>query len=144
MKNIVKVGLIGFGTVGTGVAKILYGLEKPHLRGRAFGIELERIVDLDITTDRGVDVPQSVLTTRVEDILDDPEIRIVIELIGGYEPARTFTLRAFEKGKSVVTANKALIAKYGCELFNAAGQGPVRQLLLVLFLPAADSHCPSH
>lgn len=120
MKQIVKIGLIGFGTVGTGVARILYGSQKSRKRGYGFDIELVKIADLDITTDRGTAVPGGVLTTRVEDILDDPDIGIVIELIGGYEPAREFTLRAFENDKSVVTANKALIAGHGCELFRAA------------------------
>ncbi|HUT62901.1 MAG TPA: homoserine dehydrogenase [Anaerolineae bacterium] len=125
MKHTVKLGLIGFGTVGTGVAKILYGSQKPHLRGRSFDIELVKISDLDITTNRGVDVPVGVLTTDVNEILNDPEISIVIELIGGYEPARTFTLEAFAQGKSVVTANKALIAKHGSELFRAAAKANV-------------------
>ncbi|MFC1528781.1 homoserine dehydrogenase [Candidatus Latescibacterota bacterium] len=120
MKDVVKVGLVGFGTVGSGVAKILYGQQKPYLRGRAFGLELVKIADIDIGADRGIAVPEGALTTRVEEILDDPEIDIVIELIGGYEPARQITLTAFEKGKSVVTANKALIAKHGSELFRAA------------------------
>ncbi|MBT4485141.1 MAG: homoserine dehydrogenase, partial [Candidatus Latescibacteria bacterium] len=125
MKDIVKVGLIGFGTVGAGVAKIMCGQQKPHLRGRAFCLDLIKIADLDITTDRGVDVPEGALTTRIEDILDDPEIDIIIELIGGYEPARQITLTAFEKGKSVVTANKALVAKHGSELFRAATRANV-------------------
>ena len=125
MRNVVKVGLIGFGTVGTGVARILCGAEKPHHRGRSFELELARIADLDITTDRGITVPKDILTTRADDILDDPDVAIVIELIGGYEPAREFTLRAFEKGKSVVSANKALIAKHGSELFRAAAKADV-------------------
>ncbi len=120
MKRKVKAGLIGFGTVGAGVARLLFGAEKPFLRGRNFELELSKIADLDITRDRGVAIPEGVLTTDANVILNDPSIDIVIELIGGYEPARSFTLRAFERGKSVVTANKALIALHGTELFNAA------------------------
>jgi len=120
MERTVKVGLIGFGTIGAGVAKILLDDGKPHLRGRDFGIELVRIADLDITTDRGVAVPTCILTTNAGDVLDDPAIDIVVELIGGYDPARPFTLRAFENGKSVVTANKALVARHGSELFEKA------------------------
>jgi len=120
MKNIVKIGLIGFGTVGTGVAKILLSSKKPHLRGLNFGLELVKIADLDITTDRGIAIPEGILTTSAEEVLNDPDISIIIELIGGYEPAKSYTLKAFENGKSVVTANKALVAKYGKELFSAA------------------------
>lgn len=122
MKDAIKIGLIGFGTVGTGVVKIMLGAEKPHLRGRNFGLELVKIADLDITTDRGISLPDGILTTNAEEVLNDPEINIIIELIGGYEPAKSFTLKAFENGKSVVTANKALVAKYGKELFSAAAK----------------------
>jgi len=120
MKHIVKVGLIGFGTVGTGVAKIMTGIEKPYLKGCNFGLELVKIADLDITRDRGITLPEGILTTNAEEIIDNSEIDIIIELIGEYEPAKSYTLRAFEHGKSVVTANKALVARYGKELFEAA------------------------
>ncbi|MFC1693385.1 homoserine dehydrogenase [Candidatus Latescibacterota bacterium] len=125
MKKTVKVGLIGFGVVGTGVAKIIFSCSKPYLRGRVFDIEMVKIADLDITTDRDIPVGDGILTTNADDILDDPDIAVVIELIGGYEPARSFTLKAFEKGKSVVTANKALLARYGSELFSAASKANV-------------------
>ena len=125
MKDIVKVGLIGFGTVGTGVAKIMLGTEKPHLRGRNFGLELVKIADLDISTDRGITLPDGILTDNALEILEDPEVDIVIELIGGYEPAKSITIKAFENGKSVVTANKALVAKHGRELFSAAAKANV-------------------
>jgi homoserine dehydrogenase len=125
MNNTVKIGLIGFGNVGTGVAKLLLSDEKPFLRGRSFEVELVRIADLDITTSRDVEVPAGMLTTSVDDILDDPDIGIVVELIGGLEPARTMTLRAFAGGKSVVTANKALVAQHGDELFRAAKKAGV-------------------
>ncbi len=128
MNNIVNVGLIGFGTVGAGVAKIMLSKEKPHLRGRNFGLELVKIADLDTTTDRGIALPDGILTTDAHEILNDPDIDIVIELIGGYEPARSFTLKAFENGKSVVTANKALVAKHSRELFEAASQSNVSYL----------------
>ncbi|MFC1608277.1 homoserine dehydrogenase [Candidatus Latescibacterota bacterium] len=128
MKSSVKVGLIGFGTVGTGVAKLLLGKNKPYLSGKNFDLELVKIVDLDITTDRGIDIPGNLLTINVDDVLDNPDIGIVVELIGGYEPARSFTLKAFKNGKSVVTANKALIAKHGTELFEAADKAGVSYL----------------
>ena len=119
MKN-VKIGLIGFGTIGAGVVRIL--TENADVIQQRLGaiLEIGKIADLDITTDRGVHVERGVLTTNADDVLDDPEIKIVIELIGGYEPARSFLLKALQNGKHVVTANKALLAKHGDEIFSAA------------------------
>src|SRR4030042_5577007 len=119
MKEI-QVGLIGFGTVGTGVVKILR--EKGDLLSSLVGvpIKLKRIADQDLNRDRGVPVPKGVLTDQVEQILEDPDISIVIELIGGLEPARSFILKALEKGKHVVTAHKALLAHKGGEIFQKA------------------------
>ncbi|MBF0496646.1 MAG: homoserine dehydrogenase, partial [Deltaproteobacteria bacterium] len=88
-------------------------------------INLKKIADLDLTTDRGVEVDRSLLTTNAYDIINDPDIQIVIELIGGYEPARTFILEAVKRGKHVVTANKALLANHGAEIFAAAIAGKV-------------------
>ncbi|HNP61268.1 MAG TPA: homoserine dehydrogenase [Nitrospirales bacterium] len=120
MKKAIQVGLIGFGTVGTGVVKILQ--ENAGLIAKRVGVpvSLVRIADLDVTTDRGVSVAQGVLTTDVRGILDDPAIDIVLELIGGHEPAKRFILQALERKKSVVTANKALLADHGEEIFEAA------------------------
>lgn len=121
MKEI-QIGLIGFGTVGTGVVKIL--LEKEGLIESLVGapLKLKRIADLDLLSDRGIQVPQGLLVDRAAEILDDPEISIVIELIGGLEPARSFILEALEKGKHVVTANKALLAHKGDEIFRKAAE----------------------
>jgi len=118
--DVIKVGLLGFGTIGGGVAKIL--LEKADQIERTNGkrIELVKICDKDLTSDRGVTIPPGVLTDNISEIMDDSEISIVIELFGGIEPARTFVLRALESGKNVVTANKALIANCGSELFAKA------------------------
>lgn len=118
--NIIKAGLIGFGNIGAGVVKLLQENKDVISSKAGAAIQLTRIADLDITSDRGVTVEPSVLTTNVHDILDDPEISIVIELIGGYEPARTFVLKAIEAGKHVVTANKALLALHGAEIYAAA------------------------
>jgi len=119
MKEI-QVGLIGFGTVGTGVVRIL--LEKADLISSLVGIplKLKRIADLDLHRDRGMAVPQGLLVDQANQILDDPEISIVIELVGGMEPARSFILKALENGKHVVTANKALMAHKGDEIFQRA------------------------
>lgn len=119
MKN-VKIGLIGFGTIGAGVVKILADNADVIQQRLGATLEIGKIADLDITTDRGVQVGKGVLTTDANAVLDDPEIEIVIELIGGYEPARSFVLKALENGKHVVTANKALLAKHGEEIFSLA------------------------
>ena len=100
MKTI-NVGLIGFGTIGAGVAKILSDNQEIIRKRLGATVRLAKIADLDIETDRGVQVVEGVLTTSVDDILDNPEIDIVIELIGGYEPARAFILKAFNNGKHV-------------------------------------------
>lgn len=123
-----KIGMIGWGTVGTGVAKIL--LEDQDLIQKKLGqpIKLTRIADLDLTTPRPVEVDRSILTTEADKILDDPEIGVVIELIGGLEPARTMTLKAISAGKHVVTANKALLATHGSEIFSAAKKNGVEVL----------------
>ena len=121
MKDI-KVGLIGLGTVGTGVAKVL--LQQGDMLEHKLGarLTLKRIADLDLKTDRGIKIPAGVMTANVEDILSDPEISIVIELIGGIEPAKTFIETALARGKHVVTANKKLLAECGKEIYQAANK----------------------
>ncbi|TKS58869.1 MAG: homoserine dehydrogenase [Nitrospira sp.] len=122
MKSRVGVGIIGFGTVGTGVAKIL--LDNATLIRRRVGvpIELVRIADLDITRDRGIVLPPGLLSTDVKQVLNDPAIDVVIELIGGYDTAKRVILEAIAAGKHVVTANKALLALHGEEIFEAAAR----------------------
>jgi homoserine dehydrogenase len=124
MKKWISIGLIGFGTVGTGVVKLLQ--QNGDLIAGRLGAEirLKRIADIDIRRSRGIQVDEALLTTDAADILNDPEIDIVVELMGGYEPARTFILAAMNQGKHVVTANKALLATHGDEIFlNAARKG---------------------
>lgn len=125
MDQAVKVGLIGFGTVGTGVVTILQNNADIIARRVGRPIVLAKIADLDVTTDRGVTVSPEILTTNVKDILDDPQIDIVVELIGGHEPAKRFILHALSSKKSVVTANKALLADHGEEVFEAAFKAQV-------------------
>ena len=123
--NEIAIGLIGFGTIGSGVVKILQE-NRDVLEARVgIPLRLARIADLDTESDRGVRVDPSLLTTDVHRVLQDPEISLVIELIGGYEPARTFILEAFRNGKPVVTANKALLAEHGPEIFRAAHEAGV-------------------
>lgn len=121
----INVGIIGFGIVGSGTAKVL--LENKDVLSERLGFELnlKRIADLDIVRDRGIRVPEGVLTTDVNHIFDDPDIQIVVELIGGINPAKKFILKAIEKGKHVVTANKALLATEGTDIFNAAREAGV-------------------
>jgi len=119
MKEI-NVGLIGFGTVGAGVAKIL--LNNAGLIEKRMGakLTLKRVADLDLTSDRGVKLKKGILTRSAEEVINDPEIRIVMELIGGFEPAKTFILKAIRNGKHIVTANKALLGLHGDEIFREA------------------------
>ena len=119
MKKI-QIGIVGFGTVGTGVLKILRGNSKTIRERLGAPIVIKKIADLNIKSDRGIKVNKNLLTTQVKEILNDPSIDLVVELIGGFEPAKTIILDAFKKGKHVVTANKALLAGHGVELLEAA------------------------
>ena len=125
MAREVRVGLIGFGTIGTGVVKLLHRNQAQIRTRLGAGLTLARIADIDLRTDRGVKVGRGVLTNNAEALIDDPSIDIVIELMGGYEPARRFVMRAIEHGKSVVTANKALLAVHGPEIFRAVEKAGV-------------------
>jgi homoserine dehydrogenase len=119
MKEI-KVGMIGFGTVGSGVVGILQknsGLIEKRMGAK---LVLKRIADIDLKTDRGVKLKPGVLTRRAEEVIKDPEIDIVMELIGGIEPAKTFILKAIWNRKHIITANKALLALHGDEIFREA------------------------
>jgi len=121
----VGVGIIGFGTVGTGVVKIL--LENASLISRRVGVptEIVRIADLNVTRDRGLILPPGLLTIDAMQILTDPSIDIVVELIGGCDSAKRIILEAMAAGKHVVTANKALLALHGEEIFAAASRAGV-------------------
>ncbi len=119
MKNI-SIGLIGLGNIGTGVVKLLQQNEKLIAQKLGAKLILKKIADINVTAPRGVKIAKGLLTTNAGDIINDPDIAIVIELIGGYEPARTFVLESIKKGKHVVTANKAMLATYGNDIFPAA------------------------
>jgi homoserine dehydrogenase len=121
----INVGIIGFGIVGSGTARVLLENKEVIQKRAGFAINLKRIADLDITTDRGFPVPDGILTTDVNTIFNDPEIQIVVELIGGIRPAKDFILKAIQNGKHVVTANKALLATEGTEIFQAARKAGV-------------------
>ncbi len=119
--NDVRIGLLGLGTVGAGVVKILQ-TRRAMLQERAgAGLTLAAIADTDLTRPReGLDIRALPLVGDAGRVLDDPSIHVVVELVGGLEPARTFILRALAAGKHVVTANKALLAHHGAELYEEA------------------------
>jgi len=124
MKTI-HIGILGFGVVGAGVAKLLK--EKKELLESRIGacLNLKAIADLDITTDRGVNLTGTRLTTDAASVINDPDIDIIVELIGGETAAREFILKILENKKHVVTANKALLAGFGNELVHIAGMHQV-------------------
>jgi len=125
MKKDIFLGLIGFGTIGTGIVRLLQENEEIIKKRLGARLVIKKIVDIDIETSRGITVGRDILTTDPQEILDDPEISIVIELIGGYEHAKHFILDAMAKGKHVVTANKALLATFGEEIFTVADERQV-------------------
>lgn len=114
------VGLIGFGTIGTGVARVLAHNAAGIAARLGFPLRLVRIADLDTARDRGVDLAGIRFDADAEGLIDDPAVHLVVELIGGTGAARKLILRALERGKPVVTANKALLAAHGKEIFDAA------------------------
>jgi homoserine dehydrogenase len=124
-KDVVKVGLIGFGNIGTGVVKMFKHSGDMLSEKAGIKLALKKICDLDIKRDRGIFVDPDMLTTDVNDILNDPEIDIVIELMGGYKPAFDFVIRAMANKKHVVSANKAMISKYWEEIAKAASNNRV-------------------
>jgi homoserine dehydrogenase len=118
----IRVGLLGFGTIGTGVAKVLAGNASVIERRLGAPLRLVRIADLDLARDRGVDLRQIRFDADADALVRDPGVDIVVELIGGTGAARRLVLAAIEAGKPVVTANKALLAQHGREIFDAAAE----------------------
>ncbi|HID30209.1 MAG TPA: homoserine dehydrogenase [Desulfobacterales bacterium] len=121
MKKI-HIGLLGFGTVGSGMVKILLQNRETIESRLGASLALKRIAVRKLQGNRGVAVDTSLLTTDTEMVVDDPGVDIVVELIGGYEPAKSLILKAIENGKHIVTANKALLAAHGDEVFSAASR----------------------
>lgn len=119
MKRI-NAGLIGFGNVGSGVIKILR--ERKSFLAERIGLEIniKKICDKDTSSKRNVSVDKGLLTKDAREIIDDPQIDILIELMGGIQPAKQYITEALKKGKNIVTANKALLAEEGQELFALA------------------------
>ena len=127
MATRIGIGLLGLGTVGAGVAGILSSPEGRH--PLIADLELVRVAVRDLQRSRPVDIPTERLTTDPNEVVDDPDVHVVVEVIGGIEPARTLIMRAISAGKSVVTANKAVIARHGEEIAAAAAAAGVYVLI---------------
>jgi homoserine dehydrogenase len=116
-----RIGLLGLGTVGTGVARAL--IEKHDALARRIGrpLEIRSVLVRDVDKPRGIEAPAP-FTTDASVVLEDPDVEIVVEVLGGEEPARSYILQAIERGKHVVTANKEVMAKHGHAILQAAAE----------------------
>ena len=115
-----KVAIVGMGNVGSGVAKLLLDHGDRTARHAGQTLWLEQVVVRDVSRPRLTDLPRGILSDDIRRITEHPEIKVVAQLVGGLEPARTIMLQLLESGKDVVTANKALLAEHGGELFDRA------------------------
>lgn len=120
MMDKINVGLVGFGTVGSGVAKMLLSRRDFFARRVGIPLVLKRVATRHLRRSRAVRIDPRLMTANPQAILEDPDIDVVVELIGGIHPAKEVILQALQSGKSVVTANKALLAHEGAALFKAA------------------------
>lgn len=123
----VKLGILGLGTVGTGTVQLLQ--DKTGRHPLLQEIEIYRVGVRSLDKPRAVELPADVLTTDLEAIVNDPAVDIIVEVMGGLEPARSLILKALSNGKHVVTANKAAIARFGAEIFTTANQAGVYVML---------------
>lgn len=119
-KQIVKVGLMGFGTVGTGVVRIISAHQEDLQKQTGLGIEIKKVLVQDAEKARNIRAMENKLTTDPAELLEDAEIDVIVEVIGGISPAKEYILGALERGKHVVTANKDLMALHGAEILNKA------------------------
>ncbi len=116
----IGVGLLGMGVVGGGVADVLVNDAQAMTRKVGCAVELRRVLVRDTSRPRSPDLPAPMLTTEAQEVLNDEDVSIVIELLGGEEPARSYICQALQSGRHVVTANKEVMAKYGPELMAEA------------------------
>ncbi|MBE9037419.1 homoserine dehydrogenase [aff. Roholtiella sp. LEGE 12411] len=123
----VKLGILGLGTVGTGTVQLLQDRAGRHPLLQE--IEIYRVGVRSLQKSRAVELPTDVVTTDLDAIVNDPAVDIIVEVMGGLEPARSLILKALNNGKHVVTANKAAIARFGAEIFTAANQAGVYVML---------------
>jgi homoserine dehydrogenase len=124
-RDTVRVGMLGCGNVGSAVARLLTAHGSDIERRAGCRLELGRVAVRNPAVDREVELPADRFTTHPEEVVDDPHVDVVCEVIGGIEPARSLILRALRGGKPVVTANKELLANFGRELFDAAEEAKV-------------------
>src|SRR3989338_5127511 len=122
MKDKIGIGLLGLGTVGSGVIDILRRNGELIKRRVGVPVEVIKILRKDSNKPVPADMPRNIITTDIKEIIDNPDIDIVVEVMGGFEPAKGYILNAIENGKNVVTANKALLAINGEELYSAASE----------------------
>ncbi len=122
----IKIGLLGLGTVGSGVYKIINDNRESIEQKVGTELKIEKILVSDTNKKRSVEINKELLTDQAENILENPEIDLVVELIGGEEPAYSYVKKAIDNNKSVITANKLIIAKHGSEILKAANQNNVQ------------------
>ncbi|MBX4260649.1 homoserine dehydrogenase [Clostridium estertheticum] len=121
----VKIAILGFGNIGTGVWKILQENRKEIMKRSNYDIEVAKILVSDISKKREIELPKGVLTNNIDDIINDDSIKIVVELIGGRGQAKEYMIRAMKAKKHIVTANKLVVANWGEELFKIAEEESV-------------------
>lgn len=121
----VRIALLGLGNVGKGVWNILQKNGEEIAQRSGYDIEIAKVLVRDVNKDRGVNVPKSLLTTDADEIINDPSIEIIVEVMGGIEPAMDYILRSVRNKKNIVTANKMLIATHGKEIFKAVEENGV-------------------
>ena len=121
MKEI-NVAILGFGTVGQGTARIIIDNASQWMKKCGADIKIRKVLVRNLNQKRMVDLPPGTLTDKWEDIIADRDIQVVIEVMGGIEPAKKYIIEAISKGKNIITANKDLLADHGEEIFNAANQ----------------------
>lgn len=123
--NKVKIALLGFGNVGSGVWKILNSNEEEITERAGYKVEVAKILVRDLNKNRGAEVPKNLFTTNPDEIFEDDDIKIIVEVMGGMEPAKDYMERAIKSKKHVVTANKLAIATIGDDLLNMADEAGV-------------------
>jgi len=124
--KLLRLGILGLGTVGSGVVKILEKNAENIKNKVGTEVKIKKILVNNLEKERDIEINRDLLTNKVEDIIDNPEIDIVVELIGGEQPAYDYIIRSIENGKSIVTANKLVIAKYGKRIFRKADENNVQ------------------
>lgn len=124
--KLLRLGILGLGTVGSGVVKILEKKAENIKNKVGTEVKIKKILVNNLEKERDIEINRDLLTNKVEDIIDNPEIDIVVELIGGEQPAYDYIIRSIENGKSIVTANKLVIAKYGKRIFRKADENNVQ------------------